>query len=193
MVASKRMQELFHRCFEQGRLHAWDRPTMTEWRSMLDDATSMLLDCHNPDCFSSFIRNSSCPFCDTEADPSKSVLLFALVYSSDPVLEHKLMKTGYGQALNLGETISLKRVPAGTALFHESSEVCQVRLDDKGLAVKVLPGNSIRLVLDGKEQEITRGILLDYDKKQGRNYFLHLTPAQQLDEHPTHPVWAFRW
>ncbi|SEA22550.1 protein kinase domain-containing protein [Marinobacterium iners] len=193
MVASKRMQGLFHRCFEQGRLRAWDRPTLTEWRSVLDDATTMLLDCHNSDCRSSFLRNSSCPFCDTEADAANSVLLIALVYSSDPELERKLMQTGYGRVLNRGETASLKRVPAGTALFHESSEVCQVRLDDKGLAVKVVPGNRIRLVLDGKEQEITRGILLDYDKKQGRNYFLHLTPAQQSDEYATHPVWAFRW
>ncbi len=193
MVASKRMQALFHRCFEQGKQSAWDRPTMSEWRSVLDDAIAMLLDCHNTDCSSTYIRNSSCPFCDTEADAADSILLTALVYSSDPELKRKLMGTGYGQVINQGETFTLKRVPAGTALFRESSEVCQVRLDDKGLAVKVVPGNRIRLVVDGKEQEITRGVLLDYDKQQGRSYFLHLTPAQQSDEHATHPVWAFRW
>ena len=193
MVATKSMQELFHRCFEEGRLSSWNRPTMSQWCNVIDQAISMLLDCHNAECKSTFIRGNSCPFCKTETDNTKSVLLTALVYSDDPVLEQKLMKTGYGKILNLGEKISLKREPAGTTLFYESSEVCEISLDDNGLALKVVPGNKIILLVNGKKQDLTRGLLLDYEKKQQQNYFLHLIQDQPSNEGTTHPVWAFRW
>lgn len=193
MVASKHMQALFHLCFEKGKQHAWDRPTMSEWRSVIDDAVSMLLDCHNPGCRSTYIRNTSCPFCHTETNPADSVLLTALVYSSDPDVGRDLLKTGYGRVVNRGEIASLKRVPAGTALYHESSEVCQIRLDDKGLALKVMPGNRVLLVVNGNKQEITKGIVLEYQKKQGHIYLIHLPPSVPSDEFSTYPVWAFRW
>ncbi|GHB02470.1 protein kinase [Shewanella indica] len=193
LVASNKMQELFHRCFEQGKCCAWERPTLSEWRCVLDEAISMLLVCHNPACESSYYRSHACPFCKTATDANNSVLLTALVYSSDPELTEKLLKTGFGRVLNRGETAALKRMPAGTSLFYESDEVCQIRLDEQGLSVNVIPGNRIILVRNGKQEEITRRLLLSDSKKMGENYFLHLVQPQQSDGVTIHPVWAFRW
>ncbi|GAB2922216.1 protein kinase domain-containing protein [Rheinheimera gaetbuli] len=193
MVATKKLHTLFKRCFEQGKNCSWERPTITEWRSSIDEAISQLLDCHNPKCRSTFNRNSACPFCKTEADPTDSVLLTALVYTTDPNLEQKYLKTGLGQVVNLNEVMTLKRVPAGTQLYRESGEVGQIRFDENGLALKVTSGNKIILLVDGKEQEITRGVLLSPDIKQGKSYFIHLTPPMPSDDVTTHPVWAFRW
>lgn len=193
MVASKKLQSLFQRCFEQGKNCSWERPTITEWRSTVDETISQLLDCHNPKCRSTFNRNSHCPFCKTEANPQDSVLLTALVYTTDPSLEKKYLKTGFGQVVNLNEVMPLKRVPAGTQLYRESSEVGQIRFDENGFALKVIPGHKIILLADGKEQEITRGVLLSPDIKRGKTYFIHLTPPIPSDDVMTHPVWAFRW
>ncbi|MDP5130157.1 MAG: serine/threonine-protein kinase [Paraglaciecola sp.] len=193
MVATKKLQTLFKRCFEQGKNCSWERPTLTEWRSNLDEALSLLMNCHNPKCRSSFHRNKACPFCGIAVNPDDSVLFTALIYSADPSLDRKFLKTELGQIANIGEVISLKRVPAGTQLYQDSNEVCQIRFDESGLALKIIPGNKIILQVDGQEQELTKGVVFKPEQKVGKRYFLHLTPPMPYEDSVTHPVWAFRW
>lgn len=193
MVASKQMQVLFHRSFGEGKQDAGDRPTMSEWRSAIDEAVALIIDCHDSACRSSFIRSSSCPFCSEEPSSDTYVLLTALVYSDDPELERKLLKTGYGRVVNLDETVMFKRSPAGTSVYHESDEVFQILLTHEALTLKVVPGQKVTVMVNGKPQDITQGLTLSSDKKQGLSYFVHLTPSLPSDDISTHPVWAFSW
>lgn len=193
MVASPQMQTLFHRTFEQGRNSAWDRPTMAEWRSAIDEAVALTMDCHNSECRSTFIRSKNCPFCKSEASIDNHLLMTALVYTDDPELDRSLLKTGYGRVVNMDETIMFKRTPAGTPVHHDSEEVFQVRLTHEGMALKVVPGQQITIKADDNAREITQGFMLPQHKKQRRKYFIHLTTDTSPDDVVTHPVWAFIW
>lgn len=193
LVMSRRINELFHRCFEKGKNCAWERPTLSEWGEALDEAVSMVQQCHAEDCNSTFLRAETCPFCQTPADSSQALLVTALVYSNDENLERNLLSTGKGQLLNIGETIGLKRAPAGTSLYSESDEICLIRFDEDGVAIKVSPGERIVLKSGDQQHEVTRGFRLEHEKRQGKAYYLHLIPEQQDETHLVHPVWAFRW
>ncbi|HCH5600963.1 TPA: lipopolysaccharide kinase InaA family protein [Vibrio parahaemolyticus] len=193
LVASKRMRELFTRCFEQGKGCPWDRPTVTEWLSALDESISFIQQCHEDDCKSTFFKAATCPFCGKGMNPENTLVLSALVYSSDHQLDRNIMKTGHGRLINKGETVSLKSSPAGTESFRQSPDVCQVRLSDDGIALKVMPGQKVILQIGEENREVTRGLVLGHEKRSGRTYFVHIPIEIKSTEPSVHPVWAFRW
>ncbi len=193
LIARDKLMSLFKRCFEEGKNKAWERPTLAEWRSAINQSLSMIQNCTNPDCKSTHYKSDTCPFCDNESDPSNVIQLIGLIYSEDNELESPILKTGYGLLANKSEIVSLRRVPAGSVTYEESPEVCKIRLNDDGLAIRVTPGQQIMVVYGDQQMEITKGLMLSNDKKQKRRYDLHILNLNNSSEPETHPVWAFRW
>jgi len=193
LIARRGLQDLFQRCFEKGKNNSWERPTLSEWRSVINQAVSMIQNCSNPECRSTHYKSEACPFCGETTDPNNFIQLAGLIFSSDESLESPVLKTGYGLLANKNEVVSLRRVPAGTVTFEDSPEVCQVRLDDEGLGIKVTPGQRVLVVYKDKKKEITKGIKLGNGDKKGIRYDLHILNPDGLAESETHPVWAFRW
>jgi len=193
LIARSGLRELFKRCFEDGKNNSWERPTLSEWRSVLNHAVSMIQNCTNPECMSTHYKSDTCPFCGESTDPNNFVQLAGLIFSTDKDLESPLLKTDRGLLANKHEVVSLRRVPAGSVTFDDSPEVCQVRLDDEGLGIRVTPGQRVLVVYSGRQKEITKGIKLSNGDKKGIRYDLHILNPDGLAESETHPVWAFRW
>lgn len=132
MVTTPKLYALFERCFTQGKLVPFSRPTLNEWRLALQESLDLLLSC--PQCQGQFFYQSQkdaqiCPFCNHELDKNQFVL-FEQVLENENADECYLL--GHLRVLSQGRSLYFSHVPYATELWCRTDPSCCVELDDVG-------------------------------------------------------------
>lgn len=197
LVTTKRLRNLFDRCFSEGLTDISERPSMSAWADALDEAIALLHECNHPECGIAFLlnRKRECAFCDT-VHPVESTLLIRhyLYLDSKEPDEPNWIKTPSFQLLNFNLPVDLHLAPRGTELYRESPKLCSVELQPEGLLISPAPGSHIELQRkrDGKTHRLLKPQRLKTESRHGDEYALHL--RHMSDEgYLSHPVWKFSW
>ncbi len=199
LVLTKPLRSLFQQCFGPGLNEPEMRPSLMEWRSALEAAAALLLQCTEGDgCGSSFYINTArqCPFCDRIQSDTESLFMQHYLYAppteednAESVLVNPWIKTGYGLVLSR-EPIELRASPVGTITYPDSDPVCSLEIKDDGLWIEPMGGNAVALQSQSrnKTEILKKRMRLNDTSRRGDSYMLHLA-----DSADTHYAWHFKW
>lgn len=198
-VLSLRLRNLFEQCFNAGLVDPGERPSMAAWAEAFEAAEMLLVDCDaGQGCGSSFIFNprAECPFCGYVLTADSCILMRQYVFA--PLSElgegasprDQWMPTDDLQLVRKLHDVELHSSPVGTARYAESSVICKLLLDERGLLVT--PTSSVPITVVGSngsgEHKLRKPFLLPADSKRDSWISLHIGDPKTL-----HAVWRFKW
>lgn len=206
-VLTPKLFSLFEQCFDAGLNEPGERPTMAEWAEAFEAALAMCIECeNNVECGSSFLFDLGleCPFCETPRNADSLLKLAHFVcapYSEiglqsgelKPDLEENndvFLDTGYFEVITK-QTIELRSSPVGTSTYFDSTPVCKLTLEDKGLHIETLNGSLIIFEkLKTKTRTSIKGkrLLSSKNRTGTETAVLHIG-----DLNKTHATWHFTW
>jgi DNA-binding helix-hairpin-helix protein with protein kinase domain len=168
LVALKPLKSLFERCFNEGKENPLSRPSLSEWAETFERLSHLMVVCQNKRCNGTFnfvLENGKimCPFCESEVNNSQ--VLYLRNYLQDlsildlPNTSHKdtYIDTGYHQALNLDETITIKDSPPGSVYWADSKALLSIRFTKSGVEITPLGIESFEMKLGAKEFKVFKG------------------------------------
>ncbi len=203
MVSNKKMAELFRRCFDEGKNNPLVRPSLSEWRTVLQQAVDQTLECQH--CRHQFFYQPEdqihqCPFCDGEANPESFIVFEQFIVTEqcksegedDHIQYHPLNHT---RILNIGASLSFNSSPYGTELWSESENQLTIEWQDNKLTLR--PENSSRIKIskgnNNKEFEHACHIKLSERKKDKAYYLSAWNPNKIDNEEHLKLVQSYRW
>lgn len=200
LIEHSRLSALFSRCFEQGRHHASERPSMAEWLEALTEIDERLFDCAS--CGGSTllpveldsIRDASCFFCDEAAD-SRLVLFeefIALVEGDQGQSGEPGNRVASGRKVWLqpGGNLELKRLLPTFSYDRWPADHIRIEYTEQGLGIHPLPEATLHLQRGEAMKPLERyqGIKESLRGQHAEPYQIHVG---ELEE--SHVVWQFRW
>ncbi len=146
LVALKPLRELFERCFNAGKSEPLVRPSLSEWAEVFEKLVHLLVNCQNDACNASFnflLEDGKliCPFCESEMNKNQVLYIrnnlqdLSILELPNTSLKDTYVDTGHHQALNLGETMTIKSSPPGSTYWNESSELLNISFEKSGLVI----------------------------------------------------------
>lgn len=200
LIEHSRLPALFSRCFEQGRYHACERPSMAEWLEALTEIDERLYDCAS--CGGSTLLSAelasvnevSCFFCDEPAD-QRLVLFEELIEEpaqgdGQAMEPDTLMATGRKVWLQPGDKLELKRLMPTFSYDRWPADHVRIEYTEQGLGIHPLPQGKLHLQRGGAKKLLERyqGLKENLRGQHEEPYRIHIG---ELDE--THVIWQFRW
>ena len=200
LIEHSRLPALFHQCFEQGLLHAYERPSMAEWLEALSEIDEHVFACLACGAHSVLPlvmdseRNATCFFCDTPVD-ERIVLFEEFIYQpedeqGDASDMQNWVATGRKVCLQPNGTQELKRLLPTFNYDRWPSDHVRVEYGEKGLGIHPLFKGSLHLQRGSviKPLERYQGLPESLRGQHAEHYQLHIG-----DLDATHIIWQFRW
>jgi len=187
-IANTKMIELFRCCFEDGRSHPLQRPSLNQWRSVLQEAVDQLLDCQY--CRHQFfydptVKSQTCTFCDEVAE-KESYLLFEQVLVLGEGNSTEYHSQNYTRILNKESRIQFKAAPYGTELWAESSSTLTVDWKDKRVHLSPSSKGSMLISKGARNETFHKNIRIPLNKFMPEDpYFITAWIIDEIedDEH----------
>ncbi|KMJ52771.1 protein kinase [Vogesella sp. EB] len=200
LIEHSRLPALFSRCFEQGRYHACERPSMAEWLEALTEIDERICDCANCGCSTllsaelASVNEVSCFFCDEPAD-QRLVLFEEFIdwpqQGDGQAMEpDTLMATGRKVWLQPGGKLELKRLMPSFSYDRWPADHVRIEYTEQGLGIHPLPQGKLHLQRGGAKKLLERyqGLKESLRGQHEEPYRIHIG---ELDE--AHVIWQFRW
>jgi len=156
IVISSGLFKLFDQCFREGLGEPFKRPAISAWVDALLKACSVIINCDNSECSSSFFYNpvQVCPFCEQEMTHKAMLLREYYWLPNDEALKKpngdydNWINTGRAKILQSAPIELVHHIPASYLLIHQNP-VCSLSLADNGLSIEPFTEK----VALGKEQD----------------------------------------
>lgn len=154
LVANSKMIELFNKCFTLGKTNPNLRPTINQWRDVLQEAADHLINCKHCESNYFYLKNiddQCCPFCDGTTGKSDYVVFEQiLVDENEPSSAVETFPLGYYRILNEADSINFNSKPYNTELWFNSEESVSISLEEGSLFISPNSEASFELTRNGK-------------------------------------------
>jgi len=197
MVANDQIVELFKRCFEDGKQNPLLRPSLTEWRSVLQRSTDQILDCQH--CRHQFLyetsnKSQSCPFCDQEAEPG-SFIIFEQVIVEEADGNTQFHFLNNRRILNKDGSLSFSSAPYGTELWDQADSLLNINWKEDKLHLQPINHATVLIHKGDSDLEFTREkrIALSNSRTKNPYYFSAWQPSAIEDDEHLLLIQSYRW
>ena len=196
MVTTPKLYTLFERCFTQGKLEPFYRPTLSEWRLALQESLDHFLSCSK--CQGQFFYQSQedvqiCPFCNHELEKNQFVLFEQVLENEDDAECYSL---GYFRVLSQGQSLHFSHAPYATELWHQTEPSCCVELDNAGnLNFSTIRKDDQIEICRGIRSVIVQKVRILKEKREDNLHYQFCTWEQKVTNQPEYLsiVKSYRW
>jgi len=196
LVANGKVIELFKQCFEEGKRNPFKRPSLAQWRMVLQEAVDQVIHCQNKICrhqfyYSSDNEEQTCPFCGAVAD-SSDFKVFEQVIKDEPG-EFQLINNV--RILNKDSTQNYNSAPYATELWSDADIQLEVRWCDDKIHLKPANGAKVLIYKGENSREFTRETALPLSNSTAGNpYYMSAWDPLEItsDEHLS-LIQSYRW
>ena len=196
-VMTRQLREVFDNCFNKGMQNPEKRPSLMEFAEQLLATYSVLSDCKNNECGSSYIYNSEhkCAFCDAVKEADNELLLRH--YYFDPEIsglagakkEDAWVKSyNINKVINNARPTPLYSAPGGVTFFSDAESCCILELTDRGLVITPTGKQRVTIWQGKKSAAISKKINLPAKNRGSKTYTLCIG-----DFDHSHQGWQFSW
>lgn len=180
LVCDKYLKDLFERCFGMGLNKPAERPSLSEWAEVFENAVFHTVFCN--ECKNTFILNKKkqCPFCDALQQPQSFILFTEYQFIPKPILQKDFdleindegcwLETNKKKVLNSFNPLNLNNF--------------KITLKEQELIFENPDKQNIFLQQGSKVEKLPTIFSLLYQNK--RNFVLHFGELNQV-----HLVWHF--
>jgi len=141
-VSNSDIVKLFQQCFEEGKTNPLKRPSLSQWRSVLQQAVDQTLDCQS--CRHQFFYDENevdqiCPFCDEHAANDSFIKFEQVLVVEEEGIDnyHSLNNI---RILNKDSNMKFSSAPYGTELWDSANDLLEIKwVEDK---LEILPINN---------------------------------------------------
>lgn len=197
IVTTTRLRNLFQQAFDPGLSDPGARPSMTEWASAFDEATTVCITCPSDLCSNSFFttRERKCQICGADIPPGSYVALkefFFIPLGNLPegsLPADSIVDTGGRWAVDT-EPAFLRSLPRSSSLFNDAQLCCTLELVEEGLRISPEKDSSIWIRRSGglRPHRVEKAEVLKREKMTGASLLLHLD-----DPEKPHVFWRLMW
>ena len=196
VVANAKIINLFKQCFEEGKHNPYKRPSLAQWRMVLQEAVEQVMHCHKITCGQQFYYSSdneeqTCSFCDAVADPSDFKVFDQVI--KDEQGEFQLLNNV--RILNKNCTKNYNSAPYATELWSESDTQLEVRWADEKIHLKPLNGSKVLIHKGENSKEFERETALPLSNSSAGNpyYVSAWDPSEITSDEHLNLIQSYRW
>ena len=196
LVANKNVIALFKQCFEEGKRNPCKRPSLTQWRMVLQEAVDQIIHCQNTVCHHQFYYSSDneeqiCSFCDAVAN-SNDFKVFEQVIK-DEKGEFQLINNV--RILNKGCSQNYNSAPYATEFWSDTATQLEVRWKDEKIHLKPANGAKVLIHKGEKSKEFERETALPLSNSSADNpYYLSAwNPSEITSDEHLNLIQSYRW
>ena len=199
VVSNSNMALLFKQCFEDGKNNPLLRPSLSQRRTVLQQAIDQTLDCQHQHCRHQFFYQESnniqvCSFCDEQAAPDRFIVFEqVLVEKEDSKTQFHPLKNI--RVLNEGGNISFNSAPYGTEMWKEAVTLLSIEWRDDKLHLQ--PTNNATVLIHKGDSDLEfireKRIPLSNSTPQSPYYFSAWQPSVIEDNAHLQLVQSYRW
>lgn len=197
VVSNSSITMLFKQCFEAGKNNPLLRPSLSQWRTTLQQAADQTLDCQH--CGHQFFyqenqKIQTCSFCDEQAVPNSFILFEQVLVEKDDDNSHYHPLNNI-RVLNEGRKIDFNSAPYSTELWRDAETLLNIEWRDNRLYIQ--PVNNAKVLIEKGDNEHTftqeKGIRLSDSVSQQPYYFSAWQPSTIQDDTHLNLVKSYRW
>ncbi len=196
LVANNKVIDLFKQCFEEGKRNPYKRPSLAQWRMVLQEAVDQIIHCQNPDCRHQFYYSSDnqeqvCLFCDAVADSSDFKVFEQVI--KDEQGEFRLINNV--RILNKDCTQKYNSAPYATELWSESATQLEVRWSDDKIHLKPANGAKVLIHKGENSKVFERETALPLSNSTAGNpyYVSAWDPSEITSDEHLNLIQSYRW
>jgi len=197
VVCNTDMAELFTQCFEDGKTNPLKRPSLSQWRAVLQQAVDQTLDCQH--CRQQFFyqqeeSDQTCSFCDEYA-ASDSFIKFEQVLVEQEEGDAQFHPLNNIRILNKDDNIVFNSAPYGTQLWTDATSLLTIEWQEDKL--HILPTNNATVLIHKAESNLEftqeKRIPLSNSTPNTPYYFSAWQPSEIEDDAHLQLVQSYRW
>lgn len=194
LVANTNIIGLFRRCFEEGKTNPLKRPSLSQWRMVLQEAIDQTLNCQH--CRHQFFYSSNeteqvCPFCDSVAEPN-TFKVFEQVLVDEQGEFNSLNNI---RILNVDCTQNYNSSPYGTELWTEAMSLVEIQWCEQKIHIKPVNGSTILINKGSSTIEFTREKRISLAKSSLASpyYISAWLPSEMTSDEHLNLVQSYLW
>ncbi|WP_351015706.1 serine/threonine-protein kinase [Shewanella sp. AC91-MNA-CIBAN-0169] len=197
LVCNQNMAELFRHCFEGGKNNPLLRPSLSQWRTVLQQAVDQTIDCQH--CRHQFFyqideNDQFCPFCYKHA-MSDSFIKFEQVLVEQEEGNAHFHPLNNIRILNKDDNIVFNSAPYGTQLWTDATSLLTIEWQEDKL--HILPTNNAIVQIHKAKSNIDftqeKRIPLSNSTPNTPYYFSAWQPSEIEDDAHLKLVQSYRW
>ncbi|PKH03113.1 protein kinase [Psychromonas sp. MB-3u-54] len=194
LVANTNIIGLFRQCFEEGKNNPLKRPSLSQWRMVLQEAIDQTIHCQH--CRHQFFYSSNeteqiCPFCDSVAEPN-TFKVFEQVIVDD---QGEFCLINNIRILNMDCTQNYNSSPYATELWNDSATQLEVRWCEDKIHLKPVNGSKVLIHKGDNSREFTREAPLPLSNSTiGIPYYVSTwNPSKITSDEHLNLIQSYRW
>ncbi|MFT6906429.1 MAG: DNA-binding helix-hairpin-helix protein with protein kinase domain [Oleiphilaceae bacterium] len=197
LVCNPNMAELFRHCFEGGKNNPLLRPSLSQWRTVLQQAVDQTIDCQH--CRHQFFyqqdeNDQVCPFCDKHATPDSFIKFEQVLVEQEEGNAH-FHPLNNIRILNKDNNIAFNSAPYGTQLWTDATSLLTIEWQEDKL--HILPTNNATVQIHKAESNLEftqeKRIPLSNSTPNTPYYFSAWQPSEIEDDAHLQLVQSYRW
>lgn len=197
VVSNLDIAALFKQCFEDGKKNPLLRPSLSQWRAVLQKAVDQTLDCQY--CRQQFFYRQDksdqiCSFCDEHSTPD-SFIKFEQVLVEQEEGDDQYHPLNNIRILNKDDSIVFNSAPYGTQLWVDATSLLTIEWREDKL--KILPTNNATVLIHKAESTLEftqeKRIPLSNRTPNTPYYFSAWQPSEIEDDTHLQLVQSYRW
>lgn len=197
VVSNTDIVKLFQQCFEEGKTNPLKRPSLSQWRSVLQQAVDQTLDCQS--CRHQFFYQDNeleqvCPFCDEYAESDSFIKFEQVLVVQEEGNDHYHSLNNI-RILNKDSNIKFNSAPYGTALWDIADDLLELKWVEDKLQLLPINNATFRINNSVKGDDFTQKITIPLTKIESSNpyYFSAWQPNDIEDDEHLQLIKSYRW
>lgn len=193
-VANSKIIELFKQCFEEGKHNPLKRPSLSQWRMVLQEAIDQTIHCqycHHQFYYSSHEKEQICHFCDGVADPN-SFKVFEQVIKDD---QGEFYLINNIRILNIDCTQNYNSSPYSTELWNDLATQLEVSWGEDKIHLKPVNGSKVLIHKGDNRREFTLKASIPLSNSTiGVPYYVSVwNPSEITSNEHLDLIQSYRW